>query len=339
MEKVVLGLSGGVDSAAASILLKQKGYEVIALYFDVVKGKEEERNKAEKLASLLNIQFIYKDLSHEFNKIIIQDFCTEYQNGRTPNPCIFCNPLIKWKVLKETADELGAKYISSGHYARIKEIDGIYYVQKAVNIAKDQSYMLSRLGQDILSRVIFPLGEIGDKQLTRKIVQDLDIETSQGKDSQDICFINNNYVDYLKMVGITAKTARFISSDKKLIQQSDKPIYCFTIGQRKGLGIALGSPCFVTKIDAQTGDVTLSTDENDLFKDQVLLNNVFKTSILNDGKYMVKLRYAGTPAECELINRGKYIILSFKMPQRAPTPGQAAVIYADDIVVGCGIIC
>lgn len=339
MEKVVLGLSGGVDSVASAILLKQKGYEVVALYFDVVKGKDDERERAKKAAAMLNIPFVYKDLSKEFNAKIIQDFCTKYQNGRTPNPCIYCNPYIKWKVLKDTADEIGAKYLASGHYARIKEVDGIYYVQIAVNLAKDQSYMLSRLGQDILSRVIFPLGEIGDKELTRKIVQDLDLQISQGKDSQDICFISTNYVDYLEMVGIQSKQARFIGTDKKLIAQSDKPVHCFTIGQRKGLGIALGEPCFVTKIDSETGDVTLSTNEDDLMKEQVLINNVFKTGSLEDGKYTVKLRYAAQPAACEVINRGKYIMLSFDEPQRAPTPGQAAVIYSDDMVVGCGIIC
>jgi len=339
MSKVVLGLSGGVDSVASAILLKEKGYEVTALYFDVVKGKEEERKRAEKAAQMLNIDFVYKDLSLEFNKKIIQDFCSEYQHGRTPNPCIYCNPLIKWKVLQNTADEIGAEYLASGHYARVKEINGIYYVQKAVNLAKDQSYMLSRLGQDILKRIIFPLGEIGDKELTRKIVSNLDMQISQGKDSQDICFINGSYIDYLNMFGISAKTVNFVDTNGKLIAKTDKPTFCFTIGQRKGLGIALGEPAFVTNIDSESGNVTLSTNEQDLFKEQVLIDNIVKTGPLEDGVYEAKLRYAANPAKCEVINRGKYVILSFDEPQRAPAPGQAAVIYDDEIVVGCGIIC
>ncbi len=332
-------MSGGVDSCACAILLKEKGYEVTALYFDTTKNEGAGKKRAEFAAQKLGINFIYKNLTEEFEEKIIQPFINEYKIGRTPIPCIFCNPLIKWAVLKQVADEIGAEYLATGHYARIEEKDGIYYVKKAFNERKDQSYMLARLGQDILSRAIFPLGEIESKEQTREIVSSLDLEFSKEKESQDICFIENNYVDFLADRNVTTIQGNYLDSEGKVLAPTEKGIHCFTIGQRKGLGIALGAPAYVTKINSDTGDITLSTNEADLFKDNVLIDNIVWNGARADGEFTVKLRYAAKPAKATITNRGKYAILSFDEPQRAPTPGQAAVIYFNDFVVGCGIIC
>jgi len=338
--KVVLGLSGGVDSAASAIILKSKGYEVIALYFDVTKeGDIDVKNRAKLLSEKLGIEFVYKNVAEDFEDKIIKYFCNEYQIGRTPIPCIFCNPLIKWAVLKAYADEIGAEYIASGHYARIVEKSSLFYVQKAVNEAKDQSYMLARLDQKILSKMILPLGEIESKDLVRNIVADLDYDFSIQKDSQDICFIPTNYLEFLENRGIKTKEGNFIYKSGEVIAPTSKGFSSFTIGQRKGLGIALGMPCYVTDINPDNGDITVSTNEQDLFKEQVLIDQITWVGERLDGIYSCKLRYAAKPAKCMVNQRGKYIILDFEEAQRGPTAGQAAVIYDNDIVVGSGIIC
>lgn len=335
--KVVLGLSGGVDSTAAALLLIEKGYDVTGLFFDIQSENTRGREIAEAAASQLGIDFIYRNVQQEFEKLIIGNFCSEYAAARTPNPCIICNPLVKFKVLIDVADEIGAQYIATGHYADTACIDGTWYVTKAVNEKKDQSYMLYRLSEDVISRLILPLNEIDDKEKVRELARQKALKNSEAKDSQEICFIdeNDNYKDFLERRGITAPKGNFVDSEGKVLGEH-QGILNYTIGQRKGLGIALGKPAFVTCINCSDNTVVLG-DNADLFRTEVISSdNVIKGG---DGPVTAKIRYAARPAdaEIEVMADGK-IKTTFKEPQRAATPGQSIVFYRDNRVIGGGFI-
>lgn len=334
MASVVLGMSGGVDSCAAAIILKEKGYDVVALYFDVLpNGNPEGLLRAKTAAKSLGLDFVYKDISKEFNERIIKYFCSEYCKGNTPTPCVFCNPLIKFNVLSS----LDTDYIASGHYADIVFENGTYFVKIAANEEKDQSYMLARLPQDILQKTIFPLAEIKNKDETRNFVSKYNIEIAGTKDSQDICFVNGSYKDFLRERSIDSLKGNFINEDGKILGPH-KGIANYTIGQRKGLGIALGEPAFIKSIDSVTGDIVLSTDESCLMSKEVYITNLLLNAKIDNSDYFVKLRYAAKPAKCKIRVAGDEAKLIFEDSQRAPTPGQAAVIYRNNLVIGSGII-
>ena len=293
--KVVLGLSGGVDSTAAALILKEKGYEVTGLYFDVFGGSvksEEGRAKAETAAEQLGIKFIYRDLSDEFREKVIGNFCSEYSCGRTPNPCIVCNPGVKFRVLLETADREGAQYIATGHYAGTyhDEATDTWFIRRAANEAKDQSYMLYRLGQEVVSRLLLPLNDVDDKEKIRDIARKNDMKNAEAKDSQEICFIeaDDNYKDFLKRRGYATPEGDFVDAQGNVLGRH-KGILNYTIGQRKGLGIALGKPAFVTAIDG--------------VKDQVVLGDnadLFKTEVCSSGNVMFGVRTDVAPMEGSL---------------------------------------
>ncbi|MBR5315516.1 MAG: tRNA 2-thiouridine(34) synthase MnmA [Firmicutes bacterium] len=347
--KVVLGLSGGVDSTSAALLLKEKGLEVIGFYFDVLGNNEEGRKAAEDLANHLDIPFIAKDVSADFERIVIGNFCQEYACGRTPNPCTLCNPTVKFKQLIDVANEVGAYYIATGHYAKIQEKDGIYYVEKGSNEKKDQSYMLCKLGQDVLSRLIFPLGEIQDKEQTRQMAREANLPNADNADSQEICFINDKiekHTDYIQRRGFKPKKGNFVDADGKVLGQHHGLLH-YTIGQRKGLGIALGKPAFVVAMDPKTGDVVLG-DNADLFKIEVVSkDNFFVETGLGEipARYgetvevLAKIRYAAKPALAVVkpLEDGRLLTV-FEEPQRAATPGQTIVFYKDEVVIGGGVI-
>ena len=342
--KVLLGLSGGVDSTAAALLLKEKGFKVTGFYFDVTGENEQGRDDARKVAEQLGIELICADVSAEFGEKVIGNFCSEYLCGRTPNPCVVCNPNIKFKKLIETADSIGAYYIATGHYCRLYRNDetGACYVSRAANEKKDQSYMLYRLGQDVLSRLIFPLGEFLSKDETRELARSKNLQNAEKKDSQEICFVDptENYVDYIKALGYDSKPGTFIDKDGRVLGEH-KGIVNYTIGQRKGLGIALGKPAFVTAIDSDKNTITLG-DNEDLFSNTVISrNNVFaygEASDYDGMKVMAKVRYSAKPASSVISVDNKKITTTFKQPQRAATPGQSIVFYVDDHVIGGGFI-
>jgi len=342
--KVLLGLSGGVDSTTAALLLKEKGLEVTGYYFDVLGNNEKGKAEAKEVADQLGIELICEDVSEEFSHLIIGNFCDEYVKGRTPNPCVICNPLIKFKKLIEWADKIGAYYIATGHYCRIThdEIDDKYYVRRAANEKKDQSYMLYRLGQDVLSRLIFPLGEFYDKNEIRDIAREKQLQNAEKKDSQEICFIDptDNYVEYIKRCGLKSKPGKFVDKDGKVLGEH-KGIVNYTIGQRKGLGIALGKPAFVTKIDCKKNTITLS-DNSDLFSNEVYSNSISFTAYPADyydgKKVLAKVRYAAPLAEAILEVKENSVVAHFTEPQRAAAPGQSMVFYQDDHVIGGGFI-
>ena len=365
--KVLLGLSGGVDSATAALLLKEKGFEVTGYYFDVLGTNEQGKADAMALAEQLGIELITEDVSAEFKDIVIANFIDEYMHGRTPNPCIICNPNIKFKRLIAHANEIGAYYIATGHYARITEDEkGNFYITRAYNQAKDQSYMLYRLGQEVLSRLIFPLGEFADKEETRSLARDNGLVNADKKDSQEICFIDpeEGYATYIERAGYSSHPGDFIDKDGCVLGEH-QGILNYTIGQRKGLGIALGRPAFVTKIDPVRNEVTLGENE-DLFNSKVVSKDNFFTAGKPedyDGKtFVAKTRYTARQDEAvitikrvtgtqhtacgssscsctEAATDADYIVVAeFKNPQRAATPGQSIVFYDGDRVIGGGFI-
>lgn len=349
-KKVVLGLSGGVDSTTACLLLQQQGYEVTGLYFNVLSEKcinsreniRHGREKAERAAEELGIQLIYKDVSQEFEKTVIHNFCNEYICGRTPNPCVICNPTVKFRVLAETADEIGAEYVATGHYAGTcyDEDAGIWYIRKAANEAKDQSYMLYRLPQNVISRLLLPLNDIADKEEVREKARLMNLSNADSSDSQEICFIDkdDNYEDFIRRMGMTSSPGRFVSREGKVLGEH-KGIIHYTVGQRKGLGIALGKPAFVTEIDGENNRIILG-DNEDLFKKEVISSdNIFACDFKGEIRVTAKIRYAARPAEAMLKdNCDGTVSCIFDEPQRAPTPGQSIVFYINDILIGGGFI-
>ena len=339
--RVLLGLSGGVDSTAAALLLKEKGYDVTGYFFDVT-GNNKGREEAEEVAEQLGIAIICEDVSKDFRDVVIENFCNEYLCGRTPNPCIICNPNIKFKKLIETADKIGAYHIATGHYCRIKydETADKYFVRQGTSLKKDQSYMLYRLDQATLSRLIFPLGEAESKDDIRTLARDNNLSNAEKKDSQEICFIEEDYAGYIESMGFSSPEGDFTDKSGKVLGRH-KGLLHYTIGQRKGLGIALGRPAFVTGIDSESNRVILGDDE-ELFSRTVACDGCFFTACPPEAyegkKIHAKVRYSAKPALASFKVYDKKIITTFDEPQRAATPGQSIVFYLDDMVIGGGFI-
>lgn len=349
--KAVLGLSGGVDSTTAALLLKEQGLEVIGFYFDVLGGSREGAEAAADLARQLDIPFVCRDVSEIFDKIVIDNFCGEYACGRTPNPCVVCNPAVKFRQLLEVADEQGAYYIATGHYARVArdEASGFSCICKGANEKKDQSYMLYRLGQDVLSRLLLPLGGFEDKERTRELARDHGLSNADASDSQEICFIDDqreSYGEFLARRGVPVIEGNFVDKSGRILGRH-KGISCYTIGQRKGLGVALGKPAFVTRIDPVSGDVTLG-DNEDLFQRQVLSKDNFfaetsgsslPAAFSGSMAVSAKIRYAAKAAAAVVTKTSDgHLLTTFEEPQRAAAPGQSIVFYDGDRVIGGGFI-
>lgn len=351
--KVVLGLSGGVDSTAAALILQQKGYKVIGLYFNVHAEDKEKKElgieKAKKISEELGIKLIIKDLEKEFSKCVIGNFIEEYSNGRTPNPCIMCNPNIKFKTLIDVANQENAFHIATGHYAQIKysNIQNSKVIAMGENKDKDQSYMLYRLPKEYVERLILPLGTTTEKSITRNFVKSHEISNHDAKDSQEICFIDDNstYIDYLEKNNVEDKKGFFIDAEGNILGEH-KGISHYTIGQRKGLGIALGKPAFVINIDENTNNIILGNNEDLFSKECYICDCHFTETDSNNlpemfiGKEVFcKVRYKAKLSRCilERISDDIYKI-KFEDKQRALTPGQSAVLYCNEEVIGGGFI-
>jgi len=339
-KKVMLALSGGVDSTVCAHVLKEQGFDVLAVVMQMSDAHESTLEAAKIAAKELDIPLTVLDLRDEFREKIINSFIDDYQNARTPNPCVICNPQIKFKYLKQIADENGCEFFATGHYALKGFENGRYFIRTATSLNRDQSYMLYRLPQDILKGLLLPLGEFTKDEI-RKKAEALSLTCKDAPDSQENCFIpDNDYASYILAHSSGCKMGKFIAPDGKNLG-AHKGIIHYTVGQRKGLGISYSEPLFVNKIDAQTGDIFLTCSGGQMRDEMVVSNCVFSlySSICSPIEASVKIRSAAKAQEAVLtpIENGK-ILVKFKSPASAPTPGQSAVFYIGDAVLGGGFI-
>ncbi|MBE6749680.1 MAG: tRNA 2-thiouridine(34) synthase MnmA [Ruminococcaceae bacterium] len=342
-EKVLLGMSGGVDSSVAANVLLEKGYDVTGITLELCDCDNASNiTDAKKVCERFGINHIAENLKNEFSKFVISDFIERYKLAKTPNPCIVCNKFIKFGAMLDKALELGFSKIATGHYARIsKNENGRYILKKAKDESKDQSYVLYGLTQHQLSHTLFPLGDYTKPEI-RKMAKKNDLINANRPDSQDICFVpDGDYAAFIeKYDGFVSPQGDYVDINGAFLGKH-KGIINYTIGQRKGLGIALGKPQFVINKNAETNAVVLG-DEEHLFKTEVLVNNVNFIPFDNlNGEMRVKtkLRYRHIAANSVIYPCEKNMVkIVFDEPQRAPSSGQAAVFYDGDIVVGGGTI-
>ena len=336
----MLALSGGVDSSVCAELLRIDGFEVKAVVMKMSDAHDETVEAAKKVAESLQIPLTVLDLKSEFKKNVIEPFISDYVSARTPNPCVICNPRVKFYHLLKTADEQGCDYIATGHYAKVGCENGIYFVEKSDSIERDQSYMLYRLPQEVLSRLIMPLGSLG-KDYVRSKARELSLSSADAPDSQENCFIpDNDYASYIKAQGVKCAEGDFISPEGKVVGRH-KGIIHYTVGQRKGLGIALGQPVFIKKIDAEQNRIYLAYNGGQ-FSSKILVGDclyMLKDAPSEPFNAEVKIRSA---ARCESavvtpLEDGCAEVL-FESPVKAAAPGQSAVFYSGNRVLGGGFI-
>lgn len=339
-QKVLVGMSGGVDSSVCAALLQNDGYDVVGVTLDLFGDTSTAQNDAKAVCDTLGINHAVFNLQKEFKQFVIDDFINEYIAGRTPNPCLVCNRTIKFGEMLKIADKLGCQKIATGHYAKIVEKNGRYLLCRAEDKAKDQSYVLYCLNQEQLSRTVLPLS-CHSKEDVRKTAEELTLVNANKKDSQDICFVPDG--DYAAFI---EKTAHFVSEAGNYLDVSGrvlgqhKGVIRYTIGQRKGLGIALGKPAFVIDKNPVTNEVIIG-DEEHLFYKKVYVENlnfIPFDELEGEMKVECKLRYRHTEQPAVIRPYKNGVLVEFSRPQRAPSPGQAAVFYDGDIVVGGGTI-
>lgn len=352
MKKVIVGMSGGVDSAVCAYLLKQQGYDVIGVTlrtWESVDGNESrccEIDDARSIAFKIGIPFHTHNCIKEFEDIVAKPFAEDYINGLTPNPCIECNRRVKWDKMLYVADIMQCDYVATGHYANIVKLDnGRYTVKKALHANKDQTYMLYRLTQEQLERTLMPLGGLS-KEEVRAIAREAKIPVAQKPDSQEICFVTSGtYADYIekKCPHRLRGEGNFVDEDGNILGRH-KGIIHYTVGQRKGLGIAFGHPMFVKEINPWSNEVVLS-EEDALFSREVYCNTLNFLSIdgIKDGerircKAKIRYRHEGESAFISMYDKDT-VKIEFDNPVRAATSGQSAVFYDDnDCVIGGGRI-
>ncbi len=354
-KKVVVGMSGGVDSSVAAYLLKEAGYEVVGVTMQIWQDEDvcslEESGgccglsaveDARRVASDLGIAYYVMNFKQEFKDNVMDYFTREYLQGRTPNPCIACNRYVKWESLLQRSLNIGADYIATGHYARIIQLEnGRYTLQMSATAAKDQTYALYNLTQEQLKHTLMPVGEYTKDQI-RAIAERIDLRVANKPDSQEICFVpDNDYAGFIqKEAGVVPKPGNFINRDGEIVGKH-KGIIHYTIGQRKGLNLSLGYPVFVLEIRPETNEVVVGTGE-EVFADKLICNNINFMSIeklTEPMEVMAKIRYSHKGAKAVIrMTKEDTIECVFEEPQRAITPGQAVVFYEGDYVVGGGTI-
>lgn len=355
-KKVVVGMSGGVDSSVAAWLLKEQGYEVIGVTMQIWQDEEEQTQEenggccglsavddARRVAWNLEIPYYVMNFKQEFKEHVMDYFVAEYLRGRTPNPCIACNRYVKWESLLKRSLSIGADYIATGHYAQIEQLpNGRYALKKSATAAKDQTYALYNLTQEQLSHTLMPVG-VYTKEQIRQMAETIGLAVANKPDSQEICFIPDH--DYARFIEENTQEkllpGNFVDLNGNILGQH-KGITHYTIGQRKGLSLALGHPIFVVEIRPETNEVVIGEAE-DVFTDRLVCDKLNWMAI--DGLHgeerqaMAKIRYSHKGAPCIIRELGDdQVECRLLEPVRAVTPGQAVVFYEGDYVVGGGTI-
>ncbi|MDR2684426.1 MAG: tRNA 2-thiouridine(34) synthase MnmA [Prevotellaceae bacterium] len=356
-KRVLLSMSGGIDSSVAAILLLEQGYDIVGVTYrtwDSVSQGCFEREKgcctinsimgAKRMAQQLGFPHHFLDLREQFRNSVIKNFTSEYLAGRTPNPCVVCNTEIKWGEVLHLADSLDCSYIATGHYAQIAKFDGNFYLKKGIDAKKDQTYFLWRLPQEVLVRTIFPLGGL-TKPEVRQIAFANGFESlSKKAESQEICFIpNNDYREFLQTevpdYEKYCKEGNFIDAENKILgKHNGFPNY--TVGQRKGLNIALGTPRYVSKIVPETNTVVLA-ERNDLETSELAVQDFYFVNRKKLGEKPVveaRIRYRSPAVEATLNIDDNFVSVKFSSNVWGVTPGQSVVFYQNDLIVGGGII-
>lgn len=351
-KRVVVGLSGGVDSSVAAYLLKESGYQVIGVTLRTWRAESGaysrccEISDARITAEQLGIPFYNINSLPEFERYVTEPFMDAYINGMTPNPCVDCNRYIKWEGLLKFADEINAEYVATGHYARVVRTDsGRYTVEQAKTAKKDQTYMLYRLTQEQLARTLMPLADY-TKDEVRRIAEENGLAVASKKDSQEICFVlDGGYAEYIEShtEGKLPPPGDFTDTDGNVLGKH-KGIVHYTVGQRKGLGLALGYPAYVKRIDAASNTVIIG-NEDSVYEKEIRCRDLNFLAIedIAPGESIsanVKIRYHHEAVPAVLTRTGSDILtVRFDEPVKAPAPGQSAVFYDKDTrVIGGGVI-
>ncbi len=344
-KKVLIGISGGVDSSVAAALLQDQGFDVVGTTMIVL--KESCRNntvekEAKEIAKQLGIEHISLHLQESFDEKIIKEFISEYLNGRTPNPCVLCNRIVKFEELLQTAYSKDIPYIATGHYANVEKIGDRYVLKKGESKTKDQSYVLYNLTQEQLAHTIFPLGQY-EKTKIRELAKKYNLPTAEKKDSQEVCFIeDDNYNRFIMENTNSEMLPGYVLDTKGNILGKHNGIFNYTVGQRKGLGIPSNTPLYVIEIDIEKNQVIVGND-NETFSSRLVardLNWISIDKLEKEMKVEVKIRYGAKEAAAKIKPlEDDRVEVVFDTPQRAITPGQSVVFYDREYVVGGGIIC
>lgn len=354
-KRVVVGMSGGVDSSVAAWLLKEQGYDVIGVTMQIWQDEEEKLQEenggccgltavddARRVAASLDIPYYVMNFKREFKENVIDYFVDEYIGGRTPNPCIACNRFVKWESLLKRSMDIGADYIATGHYARVEQLpNGRYAVRTSATARKDQTYALYNLTQEQLKRTLMPVGGYTKEEI-REMAAKMNLPVAHKPDSQDICFVpDGDYASFIeKTADQTFPQGNFVLADGTIVGRHNGIIH-YTVGQRKGLGVAMGYPVFVLAIRPETNEVVLGKAEESLSRyvraDRINFMSV--EDLKEPKKVWAKIRYNHKGAWCTVERTGEdEILCTFDEPLRAAAPGQAVVLYDGEYVLGGGTI-